>query len=602
MAGTMPGTKLQQLKAKYNAAAISDRINAMEKQQLSNSIRNKGFGASGALAMASMFLPGDLGQMAGMASFATSIGSMFSGNVAGGLKGLASSGTLTKLLPVLGKLTLVTAVATTAFELFDKTVMPLIRKNADAFNSIAETLNITKDKIDKINNFFGTDIQLSGIRASVVASGDQSAKEASIAQQFQQSQEYKDIYQENAKKMQSLTDLQFRKAMQAMATDLFGQGMEKEQITAITDAIAIDAKKTRVSLLPELFSLKNPKSKIEMQKNINDAFSQISEGAKGVSPDGTLNPSGRTLSAAKGEYDNWYLTPVDPESISKIKEGTARISSYMSALSGQYASGEISAKDYSIQYEKIIQLAEKQPGTAGIEAIKAAIVSLNPEIGRALANLKDLKTLASVSKAINAGVIPTSESLDVFAYGTEKQILAQEKEFIRREKKLAIGREKARELKKQINSINKNSQESANNEQKINDKYDKRIAQIEKLKTLNEQIAKSQQGQLTLAEALNRGDISAAAKAAIDIQNNDIQANLDNQKTALDEARKSEIGKQEAAQNKNTAAIEDLTAKIEDIPTTITVKNISESAAPAIQSPQGNDPLGWFNWFGNLLS
>jgi TP901 family phage tail tape measure protein len=576
---------------------IANRVQRTSLDDLTGSIRNKSFGASGGLAVGSMVVPGQAGQLMGMASMLTSFGGMGAGTIAKGMKSLSKETIglglkFLKFVPYVG-------AAVIAFEAFDNFIMPLIKKNSKAYEAIANTLSITQNKLDKINSFFGTDLKLTGVRGTVIASGDQTKEEASIAKQFQQSQEFKDLYEQDAKEMSKLTNQQFKRAMEAMAMDLSGQGLEPEGVTAIIDAIAISAGKTRVSVDPKLFSIANAETKTLMQQNIKSAFSQISEGSRGISPEGTFNPTGRTLDAATGAFDAWYLTPVDPESIAKVKAGTEEIASYMSALSGQFANGEISAKEFNIEYSKLISISKQQPGTSGLEAMKAAMISLNAEIGHAIKGLGDLN-FPIWQKAIIAGVSPTKEALDAAAYGGKEVQDAFTKNFEEALVQLELDRSKEQKLKKQINDISSSSTGIANTEQKVNDKYNKRIEQLEKIKTLNEQLAKSQQGQLTLAEALNKGDIAAAARAAVDIQNNDIQASLDNQKTGLEEARKAELEPLKNAQTANTAAVNKLTKEMNDLSTEgVVVKNPEGSegkTGPKALSKQGNDVLGYLNY------
>ena len=60
-------------------------------------------------------------------------------------------------------------------------------------------------------------------------------------------------------------------------------------------------------------------------------------------------------------------------------------------------------------------------------------------------------------------------------------------------------------------------------EENINKAYDKRIESLDKVLQINEAIAKSQQDQLGLADALSRGDLGAAAAAAQQMQQNQMQ-------------------------------------------------------------------------------
>jgi hypothetical protein len=204
-------------------------------------------------------------------------------------------------------------------------------------------------------------------------------------------------------------------------------------------------------------------------------------------------------------------------------------------------------------------------------------MQLDPLLGAAIAKLDRLQTKA-VIQAIDAGVTPTEDSYQVLEYGTEEQKQRQAELYTDALKQKQALDAKVRAEQANLAKIQGAGKQIEKTEQKINDKYDKRIAQIEKIKKLNEQIARSQEGQLTLAEALNRGDVAAAARAAMDIQKNDVQDALENQKTGLDEARKAEISPLKQQTEDNTNAVNALTTKIQTlIDTGITVKDTGDA-------------------------
>jgi hypothetical protein len=125
--------------------------------------------------------------------------------------------------------------------------------------------------------------------------------------------------------------------------------------------------------------------------------------------------------------------------------------------------------------------------------------------------------------------------------GTDAQVKAQNTAITDAINQATSLRKEQENVKKQIKGIQQETKDLGKLEDKINEKYDKRIKQIEKIKNLNEQISQSQEGQLDLAEALNKGDIGAAARAAQQIQTNDIQNALENQQQALQDARDAEL-------------------------------------------------------------
>jgi TP901 family phage tail tape measure protein len=115
------------------------------------------------------------------------------------------------------------------------------------------------------------------------------------------------------------------------------------------------------------------------------------------------------------------------------------------------------------------------------------------------------------------------------------------------------------EIQDKINEINKNAEvalkplndESAilsnslsiidNQSKKINEKYDLQASALQKISDINSEIASQQKQQLTLADALSQGDISAAAAAAQDMRASAAQNALGQQTGSIEAARKKEL-------------------------------------------------------------
>jgi hypothetical protein len=81
----------------------------------------------------------------------------------------------------------------------------------------------------------------------------------------------------------------------------------------------------------------------------------------------------------------------------------------------------------------------------------------------------------------------------------------------------------------------------SNKEKKINDKYDKRIKALDEIGKLQEKSSQQQQDTLTLADALSKGDIAAAARAAMTAKQNNQARALEEAKEAVELARKQEL-------------------------------------------------------------
>jgi len=75
----------------------------------------------------------------------------------------------------------------------------------------------------------------------------------------------------------------------------------------------------------------------------------------------------------------------------------------------------------------------------------------------------------------------------------------------------------------------------------INEKYETQISALEKIETLNQDIANVQKQRLTIADALTRGDISAAASAIQDARAQQAESAISGQKNALTASRDAAI-------------------------------------------------------------
>ena len=110
----------------------------------------------------------------------------------------------------------------------------------------------------------------------------------------------------------------------------------------------------------------------------------------------------------------------------------------------------------------------------------------------------------------------------------------------------------------------------ADQEEKINDKYDERIKALDEVEKANASISNQQKGQLTLAEALTSGDIAAAARAAQDMRAQAAADAVTKQKDAIEKSREYELsrvtqgGKTRLQLEKEIKDLQDKIFKIEE--------------------------------------
>jgi len=112
----------------------------------------------------------------------------------------------------------------------------------------------------------------------------------------------------------------------------------------------------------------------------------------------------------------------------------------------------------------------------------------------------------------------------------------------------AVNRKLIESLEKQIEVYNRRADELqrdlekiAEKEDEINKAYDEKTKALEKVKKLNQDIINQQKSQLSIADALSRGDVSAAASAMQDARAQSAAAQGDATSNALDAARQAQL-------------------------------------------------------------
>jgi TP901 family phage tail tape measure protein len=131
-----------------------------------------------------------------------------------------------------------------------------------------------------------------------------------------------------------------------------------------------------------------------------------------------------------------------------------------------------------------------------------------------------------------------------------------------------VNRDLIKSLEKQIDAYNRRASELqrdldgiAEKEDEINKAYDERSKALQTVKKLNQDIANQQKSQVSIADALSRGDISAAASAMEDARAQSAAAQGDATERGLDAARQAQLGS--LTQNGKTRA--EIEAEIKQI-------------------------------------
>lgn len=100
-------------------------------------------------------------------------------------------------------------------------------------------------------------------------------------------------------------------------------------------------------------------------------------------------------------------------------------------------------------------------------------------------------------------------------------------------------------------------------EEDINEKYDKRVEALDEIADANQKIADQQKAQLDIADALSRGDIAAAARAAAELRSQQAQDAQESQKEQLERARAAELNSLTGASGMTREQLEDAITSLE---------------------------------------
>jgi TP901 family phage tail tape measure protein len=99
-------------------------------------------------------------------------------------------------------------------------------------------------------------------------------------------------------------------------------------------------------------------------------------------------------------------------------------------------------------------------------------------------------------------------------------------------------------------------------EDSINDTYDEKLEALEKVRSANQKILDQEKGKLSVAEAITRGDLAAAARAVQDVRATSASGYFSSQTDALEAGRKSAL---DAVRDENGLSRVELEEKLKDL-------------------------------------
>ena len=223
---------------------------------------------------------------------------------------------------------------------------------------------------------------------------------------------------------------------------------------------------------------------------------------------------------------------------------------------------------------------------AGFSYAESVELSRQADVAAAYADARATKgkkkraaAIAEVTKALRDGInaeksIQTAEEKFAGLYDRIQQKLDADKTAIELKFKLDTAADdkiildaqnKIAEIQYKIDDQEAGLTLISEKEEVINEKYDKRLDALDRIKSVNDAISQQQRNQLSLADALSSGDIGAAARAMQQIQEDFVGQSSAKQKDLIEKARQQELLKVSVLINGELKTREQIEKTIKDL-------------------------------------
>jgi TP901 family phage tail tape measure protein len=528
-----------------------------------NRVMGAGFGLSSAVGMASM-MPGSVGQMAGQAvgpiMAISTLTSMFPGIVSG-------FGALLPALAPLAPALIGIGVAAAGVTFIMNQQTEARKKEYRAIHDLGNAAVLTEKKVKSLGDFFGMVPTGKSMfeRTKLTPSNVGGIKEQQSTVALLQNQEFKKEFASTIESLKKSTNKEMANTLTTLTVGLKGQGFTNENIQTIVNALKQSSGKTEsrfdVSKINNSAVQKNIANQITnteslVAKNIGLAYDKTygtGVGA-GIRPEESFKAfnANRGIFASRAKEETFKADKA-------VYTTGANLGTMIKGFSGQTEAGTLDMKNFNKQFDN---LAESLDGvkekSIAVKILNVAVQGLDKSIRGPVQRLQNINDKLLAIKATSLGIeldkaglsamsmaesglggIGAGIKADEFRKDLEAKIKEQQKllkvyqdEFNKSPE--GIQQKKQERLSAAMSLLSK--QEDA-----INKKYDERLKKLDEVQKANDKIAEQQRGQLNLADALSRGDISAAAGVVQDIRSQNAQTALEDQRASVDKARQEEL-------------------------------------------------------------
>ena len=329
------------------------------------------------------------------------------------------------------------------------------------------------------------------------------------------------------------------------------------QLTASSKAMSSDSnqltlEQSRASVQKMLDDAKNRLKTAKTQEQKNSANTAIAAASQSLA----------AIKDAQTTGKDWLSSTLGAKGTAANKAAAAAVRDAMTQSVDQFNVGTLSAAQFNKQMDAIGNNLKKIKSVNAIQMLTTQISALplaTQKVVNKVGTLND-KLLLIKASMLNMDHLSEQQTNALIAGESPNATAAQKKaakavtdaiqSFIDDAEKTTVNDIKVQNsTPKTAADIRAAKQDRLNaalsllskTEQKINDKYDARLKKLDEIQKANDKITQQQQGQLDLADALSRGDMSAAANARSNIQSLNAQNAADAQRAAIEASRQSAL-------------------------------------------------------------
>ena len=263
---------------------------------------------------------------------------------------------------------------------------------------------------------------------------------------------------------------------------------------------------------------------------------------------------------AKGQWEEIYKIIVNlvenldeaGDEVSEFEKATEKLQENLDYIRDKFAEAEAAAESNA--------MSKWFKDTT--EANEGLVASLEESTGIQIENGYDLKDALERQIYLTEKLIEAEQDrIDIKKEEVDdlnrlNELNSQRISDLRREQEM---------VNRQVEVLNRQLDDISDQEEKINDTYDKRVEALTQVAAINDYLMAQQQQQISMGEAISSGDIYAAAQAAEEMRQSQVEEAQRRQEEAMDVARENAVNSIVSENGMTRVAIEEQINNLQEV-------------------------------------